>query len=82
MRISLEASLEACFAEAGSTGGGAGLALGRTLMASWGTMSGEENWEKEPAHLFAGHVMDSELDLAHAACAESLADGVVAEDAV
>lgn len=47
-------------------------------------MSGESERveEENAAHLFTGHVMDSQLDLAHAPCAESLADCVVTEDAV
>ena len=93
VRISFEASFEACFARNEAVGVWGGLLLppgrGTILIASWkrnwSGVSGEKSAcardKDQKDHLFARLVVGRELDLAHAACAEGLCHGVIADDA-
>lgn len=88
--ISLEASLEACFAMASGEAFEPfgreveGCTRGRIFMASWGGKGKgyAQRGAETTTDLFFGDIVRCEFYFAHAACAQRLCEGIVAEDSI
>lgn len=88
VRISFEASLEACRDAASvlapeSEGGGLGWTLGRILTANYKKKrvlaSKKVETAKQSTYLLSSDIMRSQFNLPHTACAQGFAKGVITQ---